>query len=54
MFETFNRLNNTLNNSLDPLLVVYGTAGLIALTFFVLTFIENRRLDKERQKRAHS
>lgn len=54
MFETLSRLNNTLNNILDPILITYGTAGLIALAFFVLTFIENRRLDKERQKRAHS
>ena len=53
MFETLSKLNNTLNNTLDPILVAYGTAGLIALTFFVLAFIENQRLDKERQKRAH-
>ena len=50
MFETLNRLNNTI----DPLLVVYVGAGLFALTFLALAMIENRRLDKERQKHVHS
>lgn len=50
MFETLNRLNNTI----DPLLVVYVGAGLFALTFLALAMFESRRRNKERQKRAHS
>ncbi len=44
----------TLNNTIDPVLVWSIGLGLFALTVLVLAIIENRRLDKERQKRAHS
>ena len=44
----------TLNNTIDPVLVWSVGLCLFAFTIFVLGIIENRRLDKERQKRTHS
>lgn len=44
----------TLNNTIDPMFVWFVGSMLFALTLLVLAMIENRRLDKERQKRVHS